>query len=81
VLAHLNLDCTPWSLSELLSEPLSETLGKLLIRQGDYVRLVKALFLVQARRKWIADAQATITARKRNPVWRWRHDWVVRQKL
>jgi hypothetical protein len=47
-------------------------LGALLLPQADYARLAAALFLVQARHKWAADARARIEARRRNPLFRWR---------
>jgi hypothetical protein len=47
-------------------------LGALLLPQADYARLAAALFFVQARHKWAADARARIEARRRNPLFRWR---------
>jgi hypothetical protein len=65
------LACVGWA--------LPRTLGALLLPQADYARLASALFLVQARRKWAADARALLAARRRNPLFRWRHGRRSRQ--
>lgn len=62
-----------WMLASL-GRSLPRMLGNLLLRQDDYTRLVKALFIIQARKKWLADTKTSLERRQSNPIYRWKHE-------
>jgi hypothetical protein len=52
---------------------MSVQLGQLLLTQANYSNLVKAMFIVQCRRKFVLDARQLISERKKSMYWRWKH--------
>lgn len=60
-----------WMLAAL-GPHLAVALGELLIPQLHYTHLVKALFVMQCRHKFVLDARKLIEERQKSVYWRWK---------